>query len=293
MVNSYALNSRQQQAKPVLLGQSNALKKFEKFQNKYTPGMAGKTVKKSEKKPKKKRHILDTTDEDDDSEPDEEDSVFKNANRFMKKKPVEAEPSVKDDSDDSDIELSIMDRSSTPKRLNRKASIINRSNNSSVNSVRSASYTHRRSQSKVKFVNDYSDNDDETIIDDMLSKNLVLDIDELEAATPTPSFKYNKKKSHKRMSKSPLAMAAHKRSESVTSIQEESILQSSVNDEPSLLETNLILDINELEKSISKLEKKSRRRKESETSSRPKKSDRKGRRDQKTMSSSITTFLGN
>lgn len=143
-------------------------------------------------------------------------------------------------------------------------------------------------------MNDYSDNDDETIIDDLLSKNLVLDIDELEAATPTPSIKYNnKKKSYKRLSKSPLAMAAHKRSESVTSIQEESILQSSVNDEPSLLETNLILDINELEKSISKLEKKSRRRKESESSSKAKRSDKKGRRDQKTMSSSITTFLGN
>lgn len=144
MVNSNALNSRQPAKPQVLLGQSNALKKFEKFQNKYTPGMAGKSVKKPEKKPKKKRHILDTTDEDDDSEPDEEDSVFKNMNRFIKKKPIEAEPSVKDEeSDDSDIELSIMDRSSTPKRSNRKASIINRSNNSSANSMRSASYTHR------------------------------------------------------------------------------------------------------------------------------------------------------
>ena len=130
MVNPYAVNpaQRDQPAKPqVLLGQSTALKKFEKFQNKYNPNQSSVDRKKEKKKEKAKnranKHILDTTDEsDDDDDDDDEDSLFKSTNKFLKKKPAVVPESDQDNSDvtedKSDIEISIQDqsRSSTPNR---------------------------------------------------------------------------------------------------------------------------------------------------------------------------------
>ncbi len=113
MVNPYQNRAPSQGsvAKPqILLGQSNALKKFEKFQNKYDPNQTSverKNIKKKEVLEKKKtRHVLDTTDEEDKLDSDDEESFFKNANKFMKKKPAAAEAST-DSEDKSDIEVSI------------------------------------------------------------------------------------------------------------------------------------------------------------------------------------------
>ncbi len=255
----------------ILLGQSNALKKFEKFQNKYDPNQTSverKNIKKKEILEKKKsRHVLDTTDEEDKIDTDDEESFFENNNKFMKKKLPTTEFSVKkelSDSDEkSDIEISILDQQQQKqaKIPFQQKPIINRSNNSSATSVRSVTGTQRRSQSKVKFVNESSENeeseDDSTRIEDLLSKNLILDIDEL---TASHSVKFQR---NRRITQSPLAMAAHKRSESVTSIQEESINEENLRDSEasSLLidHNNLILDINELEKSISKMEKKEKK----------------------------------
>lgn len=306
MVNPYAVNQAQRAPvkTQVSLGSSNALKKFEKFQSKYNPNMTSIERKKEKKKNKPAKGILDTTDEDDDSDDDDDSMIIRNANKFMKKKAPEVE-SVPDSSDDSDIEISAIDGSSTPNKPNNRAKspahpIINRSNNSSATSMRSMTHTHKRSQSKVKFMNDYSE-DESTILDDMLSKNLIVDIEDLEAHTASLSAKAKSGK-HRR-GKSPIS--PHKRSESVTSIQEESILEESFNEDeeaaseaPSL--TNLIMDIHDLEASISKLEKnekknqkKHRNRQDSESlSQRDKKSDKKSKSKKQVSTSIITTAFG-
>ena len=208
-------------------------------------------------------------------------------------------------SEESDLEISAVSRSSTPvgvKRFNQKASaiVINRSAASSSSSIRSTHTTQKRSQSKVKFANEaYSEDEDSTIIDDIMSRNLIMDLDELETVANSNYSNHNKLRAHnKRVTKSPLAMAAHKRSESVTSIQEESILASSSMHEEtspkSLLETNLIFDIDELERSISKniskIEKKSKKQKNYQDN---KKHKEKGNKkvSKQTLSSSITTAL--
>ncbi len=307
MVNPYASNpgQRGQPAKPqVLLGTSNALKKFEKFQSKYNPNQTSIERKKEKKKNKAVKHILDTTDEDDDSDDEDDSLIVRNANKFMKKKAPEVEAKAVT-SDDSDIEISAIDGSNTPKgkRTKSPAPIINRSNNSSATSMRSASQTHRRSHSKVKFVNEYSE-EESTILEDMLSKNLIMDIEDLEAHTASMSTKMNKAKPKvaQRRGKSPLAMAAQRRSDSVTSIQEESILEESVNEDAvseAASLTNLIMDIHDLEASISKMERKEkkvhkqqRKRQDSESLSREKKIDKRNRNKKQVSSSIVTTNFG-
>lgn len=306
MVNPYAVNQAQRApAKTrVSLGSSNALKKFEKFQSKYNPNMTSIERKKEKKKNKPAKGILDTTDEDDESDDDDDSMIIRNANKFMKKKAPEAEAAL-DSSDDSDIEISAMDGSSTPNKPASKQRakspahpIINRSNNSSATSMRSMTHTHKRSQSKVKFMNDYSE-DESTIIDDMLSKNLIMDIEDLEAHTASMSVKASKPGKDRR-GKSP---SHHKRSESVISIQEESILEESLYEEEAASEapslTNLIMDIQDLEASISKLEKKEkkikkheRKRQDSESlTQRDRKSDKNSKSKRK-VSTSITTAFG-
>ena len=205
MVNPYAVNASRQPQKPqIQLGQSQALKKFEKFQAKYTASASGTF------KSKKKNNKSSEDDDDDD-----DDSLFKEAkqtaNKFMKKKPQTPEQEESDDSDQTlteskQSELSIgIDRSSTPvpaKRYsqvtkiptaNRPSSRI-RSAASSVSSIRSL---NKRSVKFVKTDQSYSNDDESTVVDDMFSRNLILDIEDLET-----NNNY-KKKSFRRASKSP------------------------------------------------------------------------------------------
>ena len=98
MVNPYSLNSNQRglASKPqIQLGQSQALKKFEKFQNKYTTSVERKNII-------IKNTILDTFKDDDDDEDnqfvkkknfiddddddDDDDSLFKSKKKFIKNK---------------------------------------------------------------------------------------------------------------------------------------------------------------------------------------------------------------
>ncbi len=86
MVNPYALNTRQPAKPQIQLGQSQALKKFEKFQAKYQASASGA----SQSNKFRKRN----DDDDDDDDDEDDDSLFKNAkktaNKFMKKKQTEA-----------------------------------------------------------------------------------------------------------------------------------------------------------------------------------------------------------
>ena len=107
MVNPYAVNAssfRPTPTKQIVLGQSNALKRFEKIQAKHTAsverrsGSPGKNRKNSkysidsfgiEDDDEDKSNVVDDNDDDDE----DEDSLFikakKNANKFMKQKSVE------------------------------------------------------------------------------------------------------------------------------------------------------------------------------------------------------------
>lgn len=335
MVNPYAVNSRQTNKPKIQLGQSQAIKKFEKFQAKYsTTG----TTSGSKKQFKKKKNSDNDSDDDDD---DDDDSLFKNAkqtaNKFMKKKqsatPIDETETDSDqtftESKQSDISVDI-DRSSTPipakrqqkqqqQQITKIPTSRIRSATSSVSSIRSL---NRRS---VKFVktnknqsfssnhdeinddNDDDDDDESTIIDEVMS-NLILDIDDLEASTSN-LYKTNKKKSTtttKRLSKSPLAMAAQKRSESVTSIiedneedlnDEESKASSGSSDKSLSLRKNLILDVNELARSLSEQDDSSlKKKKQSETDKKKtkkenKSSDKNRKKEQKNKSRKTPSII--
>ena len=127
MVNPYALNTRQPAKPQIQLGQSQALKKFEKFQAKYQASASGAS-------PKKKYGKRDDDDDDDDDDDEDEDSLFKNAkktaNKFMKKKQPETQDHDTESDSDSDqtfteskhSEMSIgIDRSSTPVPAKRQS----------------------------------------------------------------------------------------------------------------------------------------------------------------------------
>jgi hypothetical protein len=340
MVNPYAVNSRQTNKPQIQLGQSQAIKKFEKFQAKYST--TGTTSGSKKQFRKKKNSDNDSDDNDDDD--DDDDSLFKNAkqtaNKFMKKKqsatPVDETETDSDqtftESKQSDISVDI-DRSSTPipakrqqKQQQQQQQITKiptsriRSATSSVSSIRSL---NRRS---VKFVKtnknqsfssnhdeingDNDDDDESTIIDEVMS-NLILDIDDLEASTSN-LYKTNKKKSTtttttKRLSKSPLAMAAQKRSESVTSIiedneedlnDEESKASSGSSDKSLSLRKNLILDVNELARSLSEQDDSSlKKKKQSETDKKKtkkeekKSSDKNKKKEQKNKSRKTPSII--
>ena len=232
MVNPYALNASSYKPVPtkqIVLGQSNALKRFEKIQAKHTAsaerrsGSPGKNRKNS-------RYSMDSygiDDDDDDNEKsradddddEDEDSLFKNvrknANKFMKQKPAETGKAAQQhkkankkyaeveyneeltDSQQSDLEISVMDRSSTPLAVKQRQTQIRPSSKTSsrlgatsaVSSVSSMKSTHKRSQSKVKFMKTGrhnetitdQENEDEaesTIIEDLM--NNLMNIDDLE-----------------------------------------------------------------------------------------------------------------
>lgn len=331
MVNPYALASRNQPKSNVQLSSSNALKKFEKFQAKHTQSIE----KRSSSSHKKKKSIsLDSSkdldissdldvDENDKNSPedsDDEDSILKNikksSNKFMKTKQPTRSPSPaktttttkskqkdydqesKSDSNQSDIEISVMDRSSTPNKrssLHRPSSRL-LSAASSVSSFVNANLP-KRSPSRVKFVKqdstitDESPEEESTILD-----NLLLDIEDLEPATVTSvSVSPNKflKKPNRKLAKSPLS----KRSESVASIIEEQSSIASSTPSPSVLDANLIFDINDLERAEEKSEKseKSSRKskKEKKKSDKKEKKSKKSKKRSKTPTSLIETETEN
>ena len=248
-------------AKPqIQLGQSQALKKFEKFQAKFNSS--------KEKKGKKGYKY----DEDDD---EDEDSFYKNMpkNKFVKQKEKEkkSESEKTLESDDSDLEITL-DHSSTPipsRIANVEKSIRSRSRLLSASSASSLKSPTRRPQSKVKFVhpNDSDQDLDEelSISEHIMGKNLILNIDDLESASVSKSPR--KKSSPRKKPKSPISS---RRTQSVASIideNEESIKTDSSDSKiESIFNSNLILDINEYEKSISRTEKKKSLKSESEHS---------------------------
>lgn len=89
MVNPYALNSRPQPKSQVNLSQSLALKKFEKFESKFTS-----SLEKRDKKPSRTFTIDSSDDEEkagknsDEDDDSTDDSIFKNlrksSNKFIK-----------------------------------------------------------------------------------------------------------------------------------------------------------------------------------------------------------------
>ena len=323
MVNPYALGSRNlAPKKQINLGQSSALKKFEKLQAKHTERQSG-----SFGKGRKSINSLNSSNDnnEDEEDDDDDDSVFKNAtknaNKFIKNKakeqPVQAKrfQKVYDEEDEnevtesqpSELEISVVDRSSTPVAVkrhsiqsgNRPSSRLV-SGTSSVSSIKS---TNMRSQSNVKFMKtdmneaiSDRDNEDEqsSIVEELFNKNLVLDIDELEASVSQP-----KPTKSRKFLKSPLSV--HKRSESVASIVEENEEEYSSltpsRSSPSLLETNLILDIGELEQNAAKLEERSRREsKQNEDSSysereKHKKKDRKKKEDSTESEAGLGNYI--
>jgi hypothetical protein len=270
MANSYSARTGIQAKNHVSLGSSDALKRFEKIQARQSFDGTG-TGK--------------FTNKDSDSD----ESLFKNANKFMKQKkqPVRQETAKTSGDDSSDIELSILD---APKKSSINQVQHQQQQNrptsramSALSIASSVSSTHRRSQSKVKFYeSDQEKGDDQSIedqtVEDMFSKNLVLDIQDLD------SNETKRKSPMRKHARSPT-----KRSESIVSIIEEkeeySALTPSIQS-PSLLETKLILDIDELEKSVSKSEqetvskqrrKKKDKYKEDHKTTERKKSDSKGK----------------
>ncbi|CAF0742232.1 unnamed protein product [Brachionus calyciflorus] len=295
MVNPYALNARQTQKK-VTLGQSQALKKFEKIQAKHT----GKIEKKTNKF-KKNVSINSSGDEnsilndDDDDDQEDDDSVFKNLknNKFVKNKLASKSEKkidkVDNDSEvsktsDSDIEISVADRSSTP---NRKSSLHRPSSRllsaaSSLTDFQSSNLP-KRSPSRVKFVKqDSTITDEDESIESLLNNNLVLDIDDLEPVSKNNKFlKKNKIKS---------PLNSERRSASVASIIEESEVSTATVasvQSPSLMDANLILDIHDLDKSESSISKSSK--KSSKSSKKKDKKDRKKKKRSKTPTSLIET----
>jgi hypothetical protein len=257
----------------IQLGQSQLLKKIEKLTKQST---TANSLDRSGGVAKSSRFTLHSDDEDNDKDDDDdEDSVFKNlrtsSNKFIKKKetataasttgPKKPSPrrstlkpglSSDDESDEveSDLEISVTDRSSTPKQtrpgqVGTKARI--GSVGSSIHETPRPTSRHRRSPSKVKFSDKQTlsdGEDDSTVIEDMLSKNLVLDIDDLEASV---SVMANVRK-----------RSTSKRSESVASIIEENEddRASSGSDSASIHRANLILDIDDLDRSFDNNTKK-------------------------------------
>jgi hypothetical protein len=284
MVNPYtAAASRVNPKSQIQLGQSQLLKKIEKLTSKHG---TGSSLDHSKSK-KSNRFTLDSSkdsnddDEDDDDEEDE-DSVFKNlkksTNKFMKKKETAAEPKkpsprgtksprspkeVKrstfkaapdsDVSDDSELEISANDRSSTPKNSKFQSYLKSRllSTASSIHDhAPQPAARHRRSPSKVKFSDNQnlSDEDESTIIEEMLSKNLVLDINELEASISATQNAPNRRKSGE-------GGGGNMRSDSVASVIEENEDRTSSNESSSESvanhrTTNLILSIDDLDRSF-------------------------------------------
>ena len=157
MPNPYATNKssyRPTPTKQVALGQSNALKRLEKLQAKHTgssverrstgsPGKMRKSHEYSLDSDEDDRRNLDDEDEDDE----DEDSLFKNAkknaNKFMKqkgstvaenkknKKKYEPQEDQLTDSQESDLEISVMDRSSTPLTVKQRQAQIRPSSKTS------------------------------------------------------------------------------------------------------------------------------------------------------------------
>lgn len=266
MANPYSFNAAragmQGGKNQVSLGSSDALKRFEKIQARQSFDGAGSGK---------------FTNKDSDSD----ESLFKNANKFMKQKkePVRQEIAKTSGDDSSDIELSILDAPKKPSINQVQQQQHNRPTSramSAMSVASSVSSTHRRSQSKVKFYESDQDKaDDQSIedqtVEDLFSRNLVLDIQDLD------SNDTKRKSPLRKHAKSPM----NKRSESIVSIIEEKEEYSSLTPSipsPSLLETNLILDIDELEKSVSKSVDETvskRRRKKNEKQKEERKSERK------------------
>jgi hypothetical protein len=275
MSNPYAAANRLTPKGQIQLGQSQLLKKIEKLQNKHS-GKDIKTSIKTKKSAQISSYDISKDQDDDDSE--DEDSVFKNfknsSNKFMKKtQEIVPDKSEENDEVESDLEISADDRSSTPNQQRKSSQQqqhlsatkpINKRSLSVASTI--DSYTphhdhrqHRRSPSKVKFqdsntINQSEKSDNEsTIIEDMLSKNLVLSIDELEVASLVNQIPARKSSKN---------FMIEKRSESVNSIIEEDenlsseMSSSSLSSSKPLRNTNLILDIDELEKGIILKDKK-------------------------------------
>jgi hypothetical protein len=309
MVNSYAAASRVNPKSQIQLGQSQLLKKIEKLTSKH--GTGGSLDQSRSKK--SQRFTLDSSkDEDDDEDDEDEDSVFKNlktsSNKFMKKKESEAKkPSPRatsksprspkdvkksafkaaaesDDDSESDIEISVNDRSSTPKNKSQSYSNYNNNNRflstaSSINDhAPQPAARHRRSPSKVKFSDkqNLSDEDESTIIEEMLSKNLVLDINELEASLSASQNQPRRK-------------GSNLRSDSVASIIEENedrTYSSASSNEPSEHDRpNLILSIDDLDRSFDNGKKNNKASTSKKPSQEVKKSPK--RNEKKATSSSV------
>ncbi|RNA01078.1 hypothetical protein BpHYR1_051587 [Brachionus plicatilis] len=290
MVNPYELSSRQNQRKQVSLASSNALKKFEKLQAKHT-GKPPKSKKSYSINSSGDENSIFRNDADDGDE--DEDSVFKNLNKnkFVKAKPKAEKnsDSEKSEMSDTDLEISIADRSSTP---NRKSSIQRpssrlRSEASSANELYSSNLP-KRSPSRVKFLKQDSITDqEESQVEDLLGKNLVLTIDDLEPA--------DNKFAKKPKSKSPIS--SERRTASI--YEEDELSTATVSTQsPSLMNANVILDIHELDKSESSVSKSSSK------SSKKKSKDKRKKRsktpnsvietetDYRTADSSIATEIG-
>ena len=305
MPNPYATNKssyRPTPVKQVALGQSSALKRLEKLQAKHTgssverrsTGSPGKTRKSHE-------YSLDSDEDerrnldDDDEEDDDEDSLFKNAkknaNKFMKQKPssgfadskkskkkYDPEEDQLSDSQESDLEISVMDRSSTPLAVNQRLSQMRPSSKTSsrLGGAASAmsslsSLKSKRSHSKVKFMKTKKDNEtitdqeiedeaESTILEELM--NNLMTVDDLEpAAGSTNSFLKSKpaassaNNSRNRFLKSPLRVSLEEKDEDQYSSLTPSI------DSPSMSETKFA-DIEELEKSLDKkaLDQKEKKR---------------------------------
>jgi hypothetical protein len=255
MVNPYALGSRATPKNQINLTESQALKKFEKYQSKLSSSLERRSKSPAEKK--RSTHIsLDSSLEDDnvfnkdsDSDSDDDSLFLKNlktsSNKFIKRKrdtksplaaqtpksPRQAQVKApkpaprrdvflennevdddEDDDDDDDIEISIGDRSPTPTQRRKLSSggggggVSNRDNRAaSVASTVSSMSTAlpKRSTSRVKFLADGIHEESTTsLIEDMLSKNLVLSVEDLEASTSSPRRKKNSKSKKERKSPS-------------------------------------------------------------------------------------------
>lgn len=251
MVNPYALGSRATPKNQINLTESQALKKFEKYQSKLSSSLERRSKSPAEKK-RSTRISLDSSLEDDnvfnknsDSDSDDDSLFLKNlktsSNKFIKRKrdtksPLAAQQTPKsprqaqvqapkpaprrdvflennevddDDEDDDDIEISIGDRSPTPtqrRKLSSGGGVSNRDNRaasvaSSVSSMSTA--LPKRSTSRVKFLADGIHEESTTsLIEDLLSKNLVLSVEDLEASTSSPRRKKSSKSKKERKSPS-------------------------------------------------------------------------------------------
>jgi hypothetical protein len=264
MVNPYITSStnKQVQAPKAQLSYSVALNRFEKFQAKNASN------ERRSASPNKNKFSLDSSSLDDDnSENDDDDSIINNAkklsNKFIKQSSTQKtqEKSIvtkkeerKLSESETDISIKLERRSVTPKnsiRASSRQSVV-----SSVVSVSSA----KRPQSKVKFAQDSLNDEESSLIEDLLSKNLLLDVNELESVSrsTSPNKSYKKKTKNRKEKKQKINY--DKRAESVNSSIREEIQDQEENSKPeeqnspssrtsdsSLLNEHLIMDINELE----------------------------------------------